>query len=220
VFGHEVHGPSSVPRLNTPPHGGSDVVPAPPPAPRGPDRRALGRFRSGKSGFPARAGFWGRRNSHGEIVPLTDPAVRPAALGRWRAVVLPHAAVVLASALLSFGAVMLVMKLRERPPEAVQPRAAAAPVERPATLAPPPPSPPAAAPAPPPAELLPAPAMRPRPARRAARDLPDDSLLEPLDSTFEEQPVARPGGRPRGGPRLDRRRSRADPDGTLAPSFP
>jgi hypothetical protein len=202
-----------VPVHNTPPYGGSEV-PQPPEAPPEPrlQGRAAGPFRSGKSGFPARAGFWGRRNSHGEIVPLTDPALRPGEIGRWRSVVLPHLAVVLASALLSFGAVMMVMKLRERPPEAVPPRPLpAAPVALPAL------APAAIAPAAVPAVPVPV-------APRARPSDVSDAVIEP-DWRPRRPPNLRPAGRTKGdraGPgtvrRVDRG-SRVDPDGTLAPSF-
>ena len=119
---------------------------------------------SGKSNFPARAGFWGRRDSHGDIVPLTDPGLVPAGMGRWRATLLPHVLVVLASAALSFAAVMLVMRLREPPPPA-------APVTTPTVPAPPPVQPLLAPPVQaPPAQVLPGspsntPSARPRASR-------------------------------------------------------
>jgi hypothetical protein len=214
VYGRGFHRPSVLPVHNTPPYGGSELPPppAPPPEPR-PQGRP-GRFRSGKSGFPARAGFWGRRNSHGEIVPLTDPALRPGEIGRWRSVVLPHVAVVLASALLSFGAVMLVMKLRERPPEATPPRPLpAAPVAVPLV------APAATAPTAPPVPVAPAPVSP-----RARPSAVSDAVIEP-DWRPRRPPNLRPGGRAKGdgaGPgtvrRVDRG-SRVDPDGTLAPSF-
>jgi hypothetical protein len=212
VFGRDFHRPS------TPAYGGTDV-PQREPAAHGfaPAVPVANRpIRSGKSGFPARAGFWGRRNSHGEIVPLTDPQMRLSGGGRWRAVVLPHAAVVVASALLSFGAVMAVMKLREPreqgPPgqlDNVRPRAVA-PVSTPAL-----PPPVAVPPAPPPVTGQPgeaAPAPRPP-------GVLSDEVLEPLDWGQRAQPKSRAKTRLRPTKGLPRRGGRSDPDGTLAPSF-
>lgn len=92
--------------------------------------------RSGKSGFPARAGFWGRRNTQGDLEEPSEGG-RPARprLGRVGRQVL----VVLASALLSFVAVLLTLKLgsedQRQPP-------AAAPASAPAPAVSPPPPPP------------------------------------------------------------------------------
>jgi hypothetical protein len=162
LYGRDLHGtgaltapPGSVPHpspASWPGHAAA--VPADPPrpapaasAPADSAYRPAPPSHSGKSKFPARAGFWGRRNSHGEIVPLTDPGLVPAGMLRWR--ILPHVLVVLASAALSFIAVMLVMKLREPAP---------APAVAPVPVVP-------AAPAVPAVQTLPAPespAARPR----------------------------------------------------------
>jgi hypothetical protein len=66
---------------------------------------------SGKSGFPARAGFWGRRNSVGDLVPLTNPELPATVKERRRRRLLFDVGVLLASAVLSFLAVAGVMQV-------------------------------------------------------------------------------------------------------------
>jgi hypothetical protein len=146
VYGRDLHAsgaltapPSALPRPPQPaPPPVEPARPAAAPALAGSGfRRAAAPSHTGKSNFPARAGFWGRRNSHGDIVPLTDPGLIPAGMWRWRVTVLPHVLVVLASAALSFAAVMLVMKLREPPPAPPAPTTPAPTAAQP-LLSPPP----------------------------------------------------------------------------------
>jgi hypothetical protein len=160
--------PVAAPAARPGPGGPAAAADAPrPPAPS----------HSGKSNFPARAGFWGRRDSHGDIVPLTDPGLYPAGLIGWRSTILPHLLVVVASAALSFLAVMLVMKWRERPAPAPPPASAPQAPAPPAARLPPP------APAPLP-QAAAAPSSRPRravsrpalPRGRRGSPGPDDPL--------------------------------------------
>jgi hypothetical protein len=116
---------------------------------------------TGKSNFPARAGFWGRRDDNGELVPLTDPGFlvrswhRRAQLVR----VVRGLIIVIGSAALGFAAVYLVMELRQR--QAPAPPSVTTPVPPPA---------PRAAPAP--AAVAPAPARVVGPARSRPRGRP------------------------------------------------
>ncbi len=73
---------------------------------------------SGKTGFPAMARFFGRRNTIGEFVPTTLSDLQiPSARSRYLAPV----AVVLLAAMLSFLAVLAFGKLRKPAPTATAP---------------------------------------------------------------------------------------------------
>jgi hypothetical protein len=144
--------------------------------------------RSGKSGFPARAGFWGRRNTLGDLEaedhgsPVARRGLPPLA---------QHALVVATSALLSFLAVLLALRLREpRPAPAPAPAPAAtvtdgargartpAVTPAPAVLAPTFSDQPQAATTRP--QQAPKPPRANRPARRASRPGgPGDRILPP-----------------------------------------
>jgi hypothetical protein len=131
-------------------------TPAPPPRLKTPSH-------TGKTAFPARAGFWGRRNSYGDFVPLTDPGLGGLpAVGPLRFPLVQHLLVVAAAAFLSFVAVLGIMKLRQ---STIVPTVAPAPL----VLRPPAP-PPLPAPVPAPATApAPAPAVAPpRPTGSAA----------------------------------------------------
>ncbi len=65
---------------------------------------------SGKTRFPALAGFWGRRNTQGDLVPMTDPGMRFILRPRHHRFVRPLFIVLLA-ALISFLLVILFMKV-------------------------------------------------------------------------------------------------------------
>jgi hypothetical protein len=120
------------------------AAPPPPARPR-PRVSSPGKgFSTGKSNFPARAGFWGRRDSQGGLVPLTDPALAPlsdldvdlipAGAGRGKRVLL-SLGVLAGSALLSFLLAWRFLDDRQRPsaataveaPPAAPPAAAALP---------------------------------------------------------------------------------------------
>ncbi|HEY0711947.1 MAG TPA: hypothetical protein VGF45_04690 [Polyangia bacterium] len=94
------------PTNGTPSPASTAVPPVSEPRPTGGRRTGP----SGKSGFPARAGFWGRRNSEGALVPLTEPVLITDRSGkRRRRGTLRAAAVLCASAILSFLAVIGLM---------------------------------------------------------------------------------------------------------------
>jgi hypothetical protein len=122
---------------------------------------------TGKSNFPARAGFWGRRNDEGELVPLTDPGFLVRSW-QWRARLaraLRALFIVLGSAAMGFVAVYLVMEVRR--PKVVAP--VVAPVTAPVPAAPAVPAP-VAAPVPISAAAKAEPARpKPRPKKAAAR---------------------------------------------------
>jgi hypothetical protein len=160
VFGRDAH-------LTLAPAAASTPVPAPARIPS----------RSGKSGFPARAGFWGRRNTQGDLEPQAEPD--PVARRRLPPLA-QHALVVAISALLSFLAVLVALRLREPAPD---PRPAQLPTAtapdgagggRPPSVTPPP-----AVPLVRPAQA-PKPVRVNRPARRASRPGgPGDRILPP-----------------------------------------
>lgn len=117
------HGPSAPHLEASAPATSVHSPPTPPPRPTG---RRTGP--SGKSGFPARAGFWGRRNSEGELVPLTEPILGPVSGTSRRWGTLQAAGVLFASAVLSFLAVIGMMHVwtqlersRQTPPSAHHP---------------------------------------------------------------------------------------------------
>jgi hypothetical protein len=175
----------------------------PPPRPRAPSH-------TGKSNFPARAGFWGRRNTAGafEAFSCEDTDILP--WSRWTALRRRAAPllVVLASAALSFVAVTGVVRLlHARNPHvpagapAPAPLAPASPVPAPsppAAPAPPigaPSQPAAAGPAAAPAGLAGVPATPPAGARSVGTEAPTASnpgRLAPLPRRD-----ARPASRPR-----------------------
>jgi hypothetical protein len=143
---------------------------------------------SGKSHFPARAGFWGRRDSQGDLVPLTDPALAPLS-GRHlgmpdsasRRRLLQNLLVIVISASLSFLAAWTLLEAR-RPKPVISAPAISAPAAPVTTIPAAAPAPPVVAPvagAPIPARLLrPARHPHPRPARLDRRRH-DDELLSP-----------------------------------------
>jgi hypothetical protein len=99
-----------------------------------------GKGASGKSRFPALAGFWGRRDTQGDLVPLTDPGLSPLApryLTPTGSSVRPRRprgqglAIVLASACLSFALAWGLLEWR-RPRSSSRPR----PVDATTTSAP------------------------------------------------------------------------------------
>jgi hypothetical protein len=157
---------------------------------------------TGKSGFPANAGFWGRRDDDGELVPLTDPG--PLADG-WRGFFTPlrraqlrRAArslfIIAAAAALGFTGVYLVLELRnggKRGPQAAAPRPVPAAI--PAT-APPAPAPPVPAAAPPPPRAKrPPQAGRTTAPPRAPKRTPPRSSDRTSDRTSDRDPdVLRP----------------------------
>lgn len=84
--------------------------PASQPQPVAPNVRSLRKAR-----HPARAGFWGRINTRGFLVPLTDPGLR--LITRRRRVWVGAALLILAAAAASFLVVMLVLRLSTPPVE-------------------------------------------------------------------------------------------------------
>jgi hypothetical protein len=151
---------------------------------------------SGKSKFPARAGFWGRRDTAGDLVPLTDPALSPMssvelepslAPSPRRQVLLQSLLVVAVSAAVSFLISWTLLQARRPavPPVPDVPVTATPITSTPAGEAAitTPPAPPALAPAPAPAvppQLRPErPAHRPS-VRRSPPAVPrEDELLRP-----------------------------------------
>lgn len=201
VFGRDAHllrprGPStpgSAPEASTGAPLVPAGVPAEPPVVRIPTS-------SGKSGFPARAGFWGRRNTQGELEPASTTGDDGESPGEGEVPPIPgrrlpplaqHALVVLASAALSFLAVLLTLKLREpappTPPDTgkPQPTTAAPPASPPSTspVALPPAAAPSAAGLPSSARTSPPPVKRPRgkqaPRRAPSPRPPGDRVLAP-----------------------------------------
>ncbi len=83
---------------------------------RAPRKRPRSRLRAavpvhtGKTGFPAVARFFGRRNTHGDLVPMTQPSL-PALPARSR--LGGPLLVVCAAALVSFLTVLVALKLRD-----------------------------------------------------------------------------------------------------------
>jgi pyruvate dehydrogenase E2 component (dihydrolipoamide acetyltransferase) len=144
---------------------------------------------SGKSKFPARAGFWGRRDTAGDLVPLTDPAMSPvsssdlAPVPSGRRRLLQSLGIVAASAGISFLIAWTLLEARR--PMAPVVSAPATPSRAPEHAIPV--APPLPAPAPAPAAAAPAPphARPERPAHRppARRSQPavhrEDELLRP-----------------------------------------
>jgi hypothetical protein len=142
---------------------------------------------TGKSNFPARAGFWGRRDRGGDLRPGTDPGLTSeerAALGlsieRRRAIRV--GAIAATSLVAALAAGLILRKIRRAPPPPP-------PLSTPLTRAPRTPAAPPAAPAPSPAPAasparatkpLPGSAPKRRTAPRPSRgSLSEDDILAP-----------------------------------------
>jgi hypothetical protein len=180
----------------TPAGPGPSVAPeaAPKQGARGPDRRNRNRDRSGEANagtskrMPAIAGFWGRRNAEGELVPLSGLGILrlrgfgfgPRSLRRLRPLL-----VAVAAAMLSFLAVLTVMRLGEPEPSPA-PAARPAPAPLPAAG---PTGAKAAPPQPPPASAQPAPAQPPPASAQPARERP---AAAPAEEVPRPTPAAAP----------------------------
>ncbi len=129
--------PNPLPPGATPPRLPPDLAAPSPRRPASPaPPQAVAGGSSGKSNFPARAGFWGRRDSQGDLVPLTDPGL--VGLRDEHRVVrrqhrLQNGAVVLGSAALAFALVFLLIERPRMPATQTPPPVMAAP-----SLSPPP----------------------------------------------------------------------------------
>jgi hypothetical protein len=160
---------------------------------------------TGKSGFPANAGVWGRRNAEGELEPLTDPGLGGFAVrSRFAQPFIQHVLVVMSAAFISFIAVLGVMKARQPVVVPAPARAAEAAAAEPATIA-----------------SAPSPAPLPEPTTVSA---PAAASLPAAAPATRTDAVSAAGPRPTRGP-LRKPRSRhnpdfsRDPDSTLPPSF-
>lgn len=139
---------------------------------------------SGKSGFPALAGFWGRRDSQGDLVPLTDPALAPPMprmrRARPRRRVLRNLAILAGSAVASFAAVLALLAWRDHAERAAG--APPPPVVVPAPTAPNEPTPVRTIDEPIPSRQGASPTVNRRSPRRApapTKPADDDQLLRP-----------------------------------------
>jgi hypothetical protein len=200
--------PPVAPAKAPPPGRGQANVPAAPaaarpqapPSPADPGKKPRPRARSGgkgmpsgKSHFPARAGFWGRRDSQGDLVPLTDPALAPLSSQylvpagvRGRKRLLQNLLVVAASAILSFLIAWTLLEARRSRRTSNGPAATSAPVAPLTTPVPAPAAPaatPSAAPAPAaaPTRVRPARPPKSRPTRSQRNPRHEGDLLAPSD---------------------------------------